>query len=233
MSQKLSIRQNIWFCSSIDSEPQQGEITVPLRDQSLEIRMPNGRRRLLDASQIYLTRQDAEQAALLRRPETVAAKISSLPKLLSFLYSQGWRDTPAGSPVDQAVREKIKELADIEVAVETEAKPAVVKPVAYTIADQSYPFATWIDSLIKHCEVIIEKHGIDAFAEKALAIKTTARATKRKVFAESEEDMRGFAFHKFSDTLFLLKNQNSAQVELINKQLNEAFPEEAIDYSFE
>ena len=28
MSQKLNIKQNIWFCSSIDSEPQQGEITV-------------------------------------------------------------------------------------------------------------------------------------------------------------------------------------------------------------
>lgn len=233
MTKDLVFQQSVWGFSPDASEPREGVISVACPERTVAVKWADGETSTVPVNSLFLSEEEATEAVEQFDIGSIKEKISSLPKLLSFLYSQEWRDTPAGSPVDQAVREKIKELADIEVAIETEAKPAVVKPVAYTIADQSYPFATWIDSLIKHCEVIIEKHGIDVFAEKALAIKTTARATKRKVFAESEEDMRGFAFHKFSDNLFLLKNQNSAQVELINKQLNDAFPEEAIDYSFE
>ena len=233
MSKDLVFKQSVWGFSPDASEPREGVISVVCPERTVSVKWTDGETSTVPVNSLFLSEEEATDAVEQFDIGAIKEKIGSLPKLLSFLYSQEWRDTPVGSPVDQAVREKIKELTDIDVVAEAEAKPAIVKPVSYTIAGQTYSFATWIDSLIKHCEVIIEKHGIDVFAEKALAIKTTVRATKRKVFAESEEDMRGFTFHKFSDTLYLLKNQNSAQVELINKQLNEAFPEETIDYIFE
>ena len=232
MSKDLVFKQSVWGFSPDASEAREGVISVACPERTVSVKWADGETSTVPVNSLFLSEEEAAEAVEQFDIGAIKEKIGSLPKLLSFLYSQEWRDTPVGSPVDQAVREKIKELADIDVVTEAEAKPAVVKPVAYTIADQSYSFATWIDSLIKHCEVIIEKHGMDAFADEALAVKTTAGATERKVFAESEEVMRGFTFHKFSDTLFLLKNQNSAQVELINKQLNEVFPEEAIDYIY-
>ena len=230
MSQKLNIKQNIWFCSSIDSEPQQGEITIPLRDQSMEIRMPNGRRRLLDASQIYLTREDAEQAALLGRPEMVAAKISSLPKLLAYLYSDEWKEN-RNTDISETVRKRIKELTDVEIE-ESRTKNYAEKPLEYIIDGEHCSFSTWRGSLIRHCEEIIRRYGLYVFTEKSLSITPSGKAGTKKVFARTAEEFGNTSAYRLGDGIYLGANYSAEYVKMINQRLNEVFPAVSLEYVF-
>lgn len=107
------------------------------------------------------------------------------------------------------------------------------KPNSFIIENVNYQFISWKDSLVKYCECIIEEKGMEEFEEKVLALRLTNTKTKRKIFAKTEEEMRGFCFHKFDDTeLYMLTNYNAEYIRKIIEKLSEMFEIEKVKYVY-
>lgn len=108
------------------------------------------------------------------------------------------------------------------------------KPLIIIVGNSEYPFVTWVNSLILHCEKIIEKIGFMNFKYRVLALNFTSKTSKRKTFAETEEEMRGFSFHKFSEgSLYMLTNYSADSIKRINKILSDEFSEINFEYKYE
>ena len=106
-------------------------------------------------------------------------------------------------------------------------------PVAIRINGINYPFESWINSLVFHCEKVIEVVGFDVFKTVALGIKFNNKQSTRKIFATTEADMGRFAHHKFKEgELYLMKNYSSDSIQKINNFLNEDFPKVKMDYVY-
>lgn len=107
--------------------------------------------------------------------------------------------------------------------------PAAAK--TYTIGENSYPFVSWKETMVRHCEEIISLKGFEIFREKVLTLQVSTKKTKRKIFAETEAEMRGFSYYKFSEgELYLLTNYSASYIRKINAALNEIFPIMQINY---
>lgn len=105
------------------------------------------------------------------------------------------------------------------------------KPEKYMVNNNEYVFTSWVESLINHCEQIIKTIGFETFKRKVLDAERDKKPSKRKLFAETEEEMRGFAFHKFDDgDLYLLTNFSAEKIKSINEDLNQMFPECKLKY---
>ena len=105
------------------------------------------------------------------------------------------------------------------------------KPAVCICRGETHAFVSWKDSLIWHCEMIIGADGFPAFAETAKRLRFSERPSKRKTFAETEEEMRGFDFYKFPQgDLYLLTNYSASSIRQINKVLDKAWPECAMAY---
>lgn len=112
-------------------------------------------------------------------------------------------------------------------------KISVKYPVTYSLQSQYYPFVSWIRTTIAHCNIIIEKYGFSVFKDKALQLKFSNKNTKRKIFAETEAEMRGFANHCFKEnSLYMLTNYSSDYLKKINTKLDECFPECKLDFIY-
>ena len=87
--------------------------------------------------------------------------------------------------------------------------------------------------MINHCEKIIETIGFEEFKSKVLNLKLSERKSKRKIFAETKEEMRGFDFYKFKEEeLYLLTNYSAECIKKINELLNEMFPDMKLIYEY-
>lgn len=107
------------------------------------------------------------------------------------------------------------------------------RPQTYKIGTDTYAFVSWKQSLVDHCEKIIQKVGFDTFKEKVLHLQYTTKKSKRKLFGETEEDMRGFDFYKFREgELYLLVNYSGDSIRKINELLNDKFPETKLQYVY-
>ena len=107
------------------------------------------------------------------------------------------------------------------------------QPKSYQIGINTYKFISWKESLVNHCEKIIETVGFDEFKSKVLNLKLSERKSKRKIFAETEEEMRGFDFYKFKEgELYLLTNYSAECIKKINESLNEMFPDMKLIYNY-
>lgn len=108
------------------------------------------------------------------------------------------------------------------------------KPVLCRIGSETHPFQTWVDALVWQCDEIIRKVGFAAFKSTALPLKTSKKQSKRKLFAETEEEMRGFSFHKFPEgDLYMLTNYSAASIQKISAELNKLWPEMAMTFEYE
>lgn len=103
-----------------------------------------------------------------------------------------------------------------------------IHPNTYNIGSTSYSFSTWKETLINHCEVIVANVGFSMFKATVLNLKVgkSAKKSPRRTFAETEEEMRGFSFYKFSQgDLYLLTNYSSDSIKKIHAALNELYPQ--------
>ena len=83
------------------------------------------------------------------------------------------------------------------------------------------------------CNAGIHTHGLESFAEAVTAHAFFGkRATKRKVFAYSEEEMRGFPFHRFEGGLYLLTNYSANSLQRINQGIAALFPDCKIEFHY-
>ena len=72
------------------------------------------------------------------------------------------------------------------------------------------------------------------FKYRVLALNFTSKTSKRKTFAETEEEMRGFSFHKFPEgSLYMLTNYSADSIKRINKILSDEFSEINFEYKYE
>ena len=106
-------------------------------------------------------------------------------------------------------------------------------PVTYGIQNKYYPFVSWVKTTIAHCNTIIEEYGFDEFKKNALQIRFSNKATKRKIFAETEAEMRGFTCHCFEEnSLYMLTNYNADCLRKINEKLDACFPKCQLGYIY-
>lgn len=133
---------------------------------------------------------------------------------------------------------KIKEEKPIESKVlKTQKKQKRLnftpQPKSYQIGTTTHEFISWKESLTNHSEKIIETIGFEEFKSKVLNLKLSERKSKRKIFAEIEEEMRGFDFYKFKEgELYLLTNYSAECIKKINELLNEMFPDMKLIYKY-
>lgn len=109
------------------------------------------------------------------------------------------------------------------------------KPSMIVVDDNMFfSFVSWKDSLILHCSKIIEKIGFEEFKTRILQAKFSSNQnTKRKIFAETEAEMRGFSFYKFQQgELYLLTNYSAEAIKKINQTITEEFPEVKFEYRY-
>ena len=105
------------------------------------------------------------------------------------------------------------------------------KPEKYMVNNTEYVFISWKESLINHCNQIIKIIGFENFKRKVLDEERNKKPAKCKLFAETEEEMRGLSFHKFNDEdLYLLTNFSAEKIKSINEDLNQMFPECKLKY---
>jgi len=105
------------------------------------------------------------------------------------------------------------------------------KPAVCVCRGETRAFVSWKESLVWHCQMIIGVSGFSVFAETAKGLRFSSRPSKRKVFAATEEEMRGFDFYKFPQgDLYLLTNYSASSIRQINKVLDKAWPECAMAY---
>ena len=105
------------------------------------------------------------------------------------------------------------------------------KPAVCICRGETRAFVSWKESLVWHCQMIIGVSGFSVFAETAKGLRFSSRPSKRKVFAATEEEMRGFDFYKFPQgDLYLLTNYSASSIRQINKVLDKAWPECAMAY---
>ena len=133
---------------------------------------------------------------------------------------------------------KIKEEKQIESKVlKTQKKQKrlnfTLQQKSYQIGTITYKFKSWKESLTNHCEKIIETIGFEEFKSKVLNLKLSERKSKRKIFAEMEEEMRGFDFYKFTEgELYLLTNYSAECIKKINELLNDLFSDMKLTYKY-
>lgn len=105
------------------------------------------------------------------------------------------------------------------------------KPEKYMVNNTEYVFTSWKESLINHCNQIIKIIGFENFKRKVLDEERNKKPAKCKLFAETKEEMRGLAFHKFNDEdLYLLTNFSAEKIKSINEDLNKLFSECKLEY---
>lgn len=109
-----------------------------------------------------------------------------------------------------------------------------VKPKSFSITGYGdYPFESWVSATILLCNMAIKAHGFQEFSQAVTAYSFFGkRATKRKVFAYSEEEMRGFSFHKFEGGLYLLTNYSANSLQRINQGITTLFPDCQIKFHY-
>lgn len=98
-----------------------------------------------------------------------------------------------------------------------------------------FTFHSWKNSLVRHCIQIIAEIGFEPFKTRVLHLKFSSKQNpKRKIFAETEEEMRGFSFHKFPEgQLYMLTNYSADSIKKINEILSDEFPEVKFEYKYE
>lgn len=139
-----------------------------------------------------------------------------------------------GLTFEKSNQEKMREEnTETQIKQKRKVQNITEKPNTYTIGNITYPFVSWKESLVNHCEKIIQEKGFETFKKKVLNLKFSERKSKRKIFGQTREEMRGFSFHKFEEgELYLLTNYSAAMIIQINEMLNEMFPEEKLEYVF-
>lgn len=128
---------------------------------------------------------------------------------------------------------RLHKAVEVETSIASSCVQSISVPAEiYTIGEKTYPFVSWKETMVRHCEEIISLNGFDIFREKVLTLQVSTKKTKRKIFAETEAEMRGFSYYKFSEgELYLLTNYSASYIRKINAALNEIFPTIQIQYT--
>ena len=107
------------------------------------------------------------------------------------------------------------------------------KPLSFICGNVSYPFLSWSDSLIKHCEIIISNVGFTVFRDTVNGIKMgQTKNSKRVIFSTNSDDIR-FSKHKFlQGELYLCTNYSAESIHKINQKLDDLFPNLILKYVY-
>ena len=106
------------------------------------------------------------------------------------------------------------------------------KPLSYIIAGREYPFISWGESLVRHCNVIAEIVGFATFKAAVNGMKINPKA-KRVMFSDNEGDFE-FQHHQIAGEQFWVDtNQSAKGIQTRNKMLNELFPNAALEYVYD
>lgn len=107
------------------------------------------------------------------------------------------------------------------------------KPSLCCINNDSHNFVSWIDSLIWYCEYLVKKVGFSTFKNDVLPLQPSHKQSQRKLFATTEEEMRGFGFYKFPEgNLYLLTNYSASSIQNIVRKIGEVWPEYQMSYQY-
>lgn len=138
----------------------------------------------------------------------------------------------------QAAASLMMRMWDIVVtrAVKIAGTDAGAKPAGFRIMTDGkaaeYPFSSHVGMTVKYFEAVMDEYGADAFADWAVGheFRKERKLGGRKIFSMSEEDMRGFPFHRFGNGLCFLKNFSAASLVDIREQVGAMFPAVALEY---
>lgn len=137
---------------------------------------------------------------------------------------------PYAQQVPAAVSSPAPSYGDAN-AVSHRRKPAThaVCPSAYRIAGTEYPFVSWVESLVRHCEAIVHAVGFATFKATTNGMKRGAQS-ERALFSDDESEFKYGHCRIANEDYWMDTNQNSRGIRKSHAMLSELFPNIAFSF---